>query len=253
MAQPRRRGESDIYHIIARGTGKQLIFEDDSDRGAFLSMLGNDLAHFGVKLYAWCLMGNHVHFLMHAPMESISKCMQHLCSVYAQYFNQRTGRVGHLFQERFKSEPVDDDEYLLTVVKYIHLNPDKAGIAPYDSYPWSSFKEYLGTPRICDTSFVSEVFGGDEEYESFHALPECGDCIDVDKVRSATRAMPDELAIAIARDALAPIEMAQVKSLPKLKRNACVLKMRTAGLSVRQIERLTGISRGVIAEIKPDK
>lgn len=249
----RRQCESNIYHVISRGTGRQIIFEDDDDREMFLRLLEKSTADYSVQVLAWCLMGNHFHLLLRAPLGDISACMKALCGRYAQLFNAVHGRVGHLFQERFKSEPVEDEPYLAVVVSYIHFNPEKAGLCRFDRYPWSSYAEYLGGGRargICATEFVLDYFGGVEEFERFHAVHAVeAQCMDVDLPRLATRSMRDEDAILLATEVLGGARLADVKALPRDARNDALGKLLKAGLSIRQIERLTGIGRGVIQSI----
>ena len=168
MRIPRVQSTADIYHVIARGTGRQIIFEDDDDRQRFLMYLSAALRDAGAELLAWCLMENHVHLLIHAPLPDLSAAMRRVCGTYALRFNAKTGRVGHLFQDRFKSEAVSDDAYLMTVVRYIHENPAKAGVGAVDAYPWSSYREYVGAPVLCTTDFVLEVFGGVDNFAAFH-------------------------------------------------------------------------------------
>ena len=254
MRQPRRQSEADIYHVIARGTGRQIIFEEDDDYRKFLEILAAALSRTKCELYAWCLMDNHVHLLFHAPLENISQCMKRTCGVYAQHFNEKAGRVGHLFQERYKSEPVEDDGYLLTVFSYIHYNPTKAHIAAFDEYEWSSYHEYLGQPGICTTDFMSAYFNGAEDYRQRHlARGDTGDVLDVDGPRSATRAMPDSAALRLAQDILGELGVSELKGLERTRRNEWLALLGKAGLSVRQIERLTGIGRGSIERAMRDK
>lgn len=141
MSRFRKESVGDIYHVMSRGNGRQLIFEDDNDRQFFLYKLQGCLVDAHLDLYAWCLMGNHFHLLVRGDKESLSRCMHRVCSVYARRFNAKTGHVGHLFQDRFKSEPINDESYLLTVVRYIHKNPEKGGLAPMETYKWSSYHE----------------------------------------------------------------------------------------------------------------
>lgn len=247
MRTPRKQSEQDLYHVVSRGTGRQLIFEDDDDRRAFLAMMGQALATNGVELYAWCLMGNHVHLLMHGPVDDISNCMKQLCGGYAQHFNGKAGRTGHLFQERFKSEPVEDEAYLLTVVRYIHENPAKAGIAAAWEYPWSSYGEYLGKPGLCNTELVLGMLGGTGGFDRFHREEHAdGPCLDVTSGRSRTRAMPDGVARSIAEQVLGEGFLDGLKELPVEEREPSLRLLKESGLTVRQIERLTGIGRGTI-------
>ncbi|MBO4364970.1 MAG: transposase [Eggerthellaceae bacterium] len=247
MRAPRKRSEGEIYHVIARGTGRQLIFEDDSDRKRFLEYLSDDLRLYEAELYAWCLMGNHVHLLIHASMDKLSKCMMHTCGQYARYYNEKSGRVGHLFQERFKSEPITDDEYLLTVIRYIHANPAKAGLSTIECYPWSSYGEYMGAPRLCKTEFPLSVFGGVESFKKFHECEEESSCLDVGLPQDEFFALTDARAVEIAQAAIGDIATSDVKALPRAKRDEKLRLMKRAGLSVRQIERLTGVGRSTIS------
>ena len=248
MALARKLSEADIYHVVARGTGRQLLFEDDDDYRTFLGLMKSNLNKHQVELYAWCLMSNHVHLLVHGSMPDISQCMQRLLGSYARYFNEKTGRVGHLFQERFTSQAVNDERYLLTVLAYIHHNPQKAKIAAYNEYKWSSYREYFGMARFCATSFVEALFDGPSDYGQFHAnFRDDQTVADVDRPRSATRAMPDSMALSIARDVLGRVDVSELKRLEKPRRDSLLARLKEAGLSIKQIERLTGIGRGAIA------
>ena len=247
MRVRRKQSPDDIYHVVARGTGRQLIFEDDDDRRMFLDLLAKALNRCRCELYAWCLMGNHVHLLVHAPMDSVSACMKQLLGTYSQWFNQKSGRVGHLFQERFKSEPIDTDAYLIMVVRYIHANPEKAGICDARTYPWSSYHEYAGSPRLCETSFVLDAFGGPSEFARAGADgSEVTGCLDYAETGNPRLVLPDERALAFARDLLG-IEPGDLKSLPKRTRDGMLAKLKENGFSVRQVERITGVGRNTVA------
>lgn len=254
MGTPRIQCESEIYHIICRGVGKQLIFEDDQDCERFLGLLVHAARTTSAEVLAWCFMSNHVHLLFHAPMEQISLCMKSVCGSYAQLFNARHDRVGHLFQERFRSEPIGDESYLLTVVRYIHFNPEKAGLAGQTQYRWSSYQEYVGCPKvrsICSTELVLGLFGGVEGFVAFHKVhAEEVSRMDIDSLRSATRSMPDEQALVIAQQTLDGRDPSELKSLERKERNRMLVALLASGLSIRQLERLTGIGRGVIQKAR---
>ena len=262
MRTPRERSIADIYHVVARGVGRQIIFECDEDRLGFLKAINRCFNEGGCTVYAWCLMSNHVHLLVKAPIEVLSAALARALSIYAIGFNSKYERVGHLFQDRFSSEPVNDDAYLLTVIRYIHQNPVKAGLSKIDGYPWSSYNEYIGWNShaksisapgftgLCEISFPLAIFGGIDAFKRFHAAGSNDSCLDVRSGRSATKPMPDELAIRMAREALGPVRLQDVKALEPYERNCALLKLRHAGLTVRQIERLTGIGRGIIQRAK---
>lgn len=248
MAKCRIASEAEIYHVMARGTGKQIIYEDKDDRVVFLRMLRHAVKTHGVKLYAWCLMQNHFHLLIHGNLENLSQCMRELCGNYAQWFNKKAGRVGHLFQERYKSEPVDDEAYLLSVIRYIHENPQKAGICAMSRYEWSSYREYATRPELCDTSFVLDILGGVEFFRKFHEEShESLERIDREEARQRVRLLNEDAIVQEAKRLLGDITLAQVKALPKTERNALLHRLKSEGFTTRQIERLTGVGRSIVS------
>ncbi len=126
--QARKKSESGIYHIMLRGINQQQIFEDEEDNTKFIQVLKDCKAVSEYKILAYCLMGNHVHILIKIEKEPIEQVFKRICGRYVYWYNVKYQRVGHLFQDRFKSEPVEDDAYLMTVIRYIHQNPVKAGL-----------------------------------------------------------------------------------------------------------------------------
>jgi putative transposase len=134
-----------IYHVYARGNEKRAIFRDDTDRLKFISILSDVKKSIDFEIYAYVLMPNHYHILMCDPEENLAKIMKLINTAYAVFFNWRHKRVGHLFQGRFKSIIVGDDEYFLELTRYIHLNPvTKDPAKKPDIYKWSSFHQYSG-------------------------------------------------------------------------------------------------------------
>ncbi|WP_455137551.1 transposase [Thermophilibacter sp.] len=255
MPRTARKGaETDLYHVIVRGTGRQIIFEDDADRRRYLRLLSHDLTEHEGALLAWCLMDNHAHLLFHMPLEEVSALMRTLGSSYALWFNERHDRVGHLFQGRFRSEPIESEAYLLTVVRYIHQNPLKAGLcAACDEWPWSSYRSYLRGEKdtrlqeLIDCDLVLGLLGGTTEFEQFHLIAdEAAPCLDMGRATSR-RFIPDEEALHVARAVLRVTRPEEVRALPRPRRDEALRTLRGARLSIRQIERITGVSRGVVS------
>ena len=251
-ARHRSESEADIYHVVSRGTGRQVIFEDDDDRCDYLGILRNAIADHNGEILAWCLMDNHVHLLLRIGLPDLSEAMRIINSSYALRFNKKYGRVGHLMQGRFKSEPIDSDEYLLTAIRYIHQNPEKAGIAKTKDYRWSSYREYLDRYKTAetaaDTSFVLGIIGDAGEFARFHeTLDSTAACIDENRGR---RVLDDESALRAAKTLLGSVKVEEVASLPKAQRDEALCKLKSARLSVRQIERLTGVPKSIVAKAK---
>ena len=135
--------ESAFYHITSRGNLRDRIFFDDRDKEMFLEILKRTKERYGYLLHAYALMGNHYHLLIETPKANISQIMQNINTSYTVYINKKYRRSGHLFQGRFKGIIVDKDEYLLTLSRYIHLNPVRAKIVQWpEDYRWTSYKAY---------------------------------------------------------------------------------------------------------------
>jgi REP element-mobilizing transposase RayT len=127
------------FHVFARGVDHLAIFRDDDDRLAFLGLLVRVIGLDAWRTHAFCLMDTHVHLVVEAPLTRISKGMQRLLGTYAQRFNQRHGRVGHLFGDRFGARVIDSESYLGDVVEYVLLNPVRAGMTDSAAdWPWSA-------------------------------------------------------------------------------------------------------------------
>ena len=134
--------ENVSHHIVGRGSRKDRIFYSDEDYERFLSLLWKYKNKFKAKLYAYCLMPNHIHLLLDtATKQLLSKTMHGISLSYAMYFNSKYKKCGHLWQNRYKNNLVRNDQYLLNVVNYIEYNPVKAGICTKpEEYPWSSYR-----------------------------------------------------------------------------------------------------------------
>ena len=140
---PRILIENACYHLIARGNQKQRVFLANEDFKEYLEILRKYKKKFGFKLYAYCLMPNHIHMVGQIEVaKNLSKFMQGITLVYTIYFNQKYTGVGHLWQGRFKNKVIAKDQYLVDCISYVELNPVRAQLvnAAYE-YPWSSYKE----------------------------------------------------------------------------------------------------------------
>jgi putative transposase len=136
---PRQLAESGIYHVMLRGVNRDSIFLDDDDCARFLHSLGQAKDASGCRVLAYCLMSNHAHLVIRTGDEPIGAVIKRLGVRYAGWFNRKYGRVGHLFQDRFKSLPVEDDAYFVTLLRYVWNNPVEAGLVDLpEEYFWSS-------------------------------------------------------------------------------------------------------------------
>ena len=147
--QLRLEYEGALYHVTARGNGRQAIYLDDTDRRRFLDLLGQEIEQQQWRCYAYCLMDNHYHLLLETPEGNLSRGMRRLNGTYTQAFNRRHERVGHVLQGRFTSILVDKDAYLLELCRYIVLNPVRAKLVrTVHAWPWSSYRATAGRASI---------------------------------------------------------------------------------------------------------
>ena len=151
----RIKSSTGIYHLITRGINQQNIFSFDDDYERLLNTLTRYCRKSACEIYAYCLMDNHIHLLLKEGQEPIATTMKKIGTSYVYYYNWQYNRKGHLFQDRYKSEPVEDDAYFLTVLRYIHLNPQKTELTDDPAtYPYSSYTEYTDKVKITDTAFA---------------------------------------------------------------------------------------------------
>jgi REP element-mobilizing transposase RayT len=177
MARPLRiEYENAIWHVTSCGNEQKDIYRDDADREYFLLLLSQTVIRFGWHLMSWVLMSNHYHLLFQTPQTNLSKGMQWLNGRFAQYFNRRYNRRGHLFQGRFHGALVERESYLLNVARYVVLNPVRAGMVSHPAeWQWSSYRQTAGLEQPDSWLAIGdllETFGGMnpngcEEYVSF--------------------------------------------------------------------------------------
>ena len=163
MARPLRlEVPNGIYHVTARGNERAPIFRDDADRREFLDLLADVHEHYGWRILAYCLMGNHYHLMAQTPEPNLAQGMRQLNGVYAQSFNRRHDRVGHLLAGRYGARLVQADEYLLAATRYIVRNPVRAGFCRSPSgWRWSSHRATAGNiqpPRFLDITALLSYY-----------------------------------------------------------------------------------------------
>jgi REP element-mobilizing transposase RayT len=168
--RPRLFAPGLLYHVIVRGNQRRKTFLDESDYQAYLERLGRYRRKFGHTLHAFCLMPNHVHLLVESSHEPLAKFMQGLQQSYSQYFNLRHRKTGHVFQGRYKAIVCQQDEYLLQLIRYIHLNPVRAGtVREPEQYLYSGHRAYLEgkATEVIDPRKVLGLMGGRARYRAF--------------------------------------------------------------------------------------
>lgn len=245
----REKSATGIYHIMIRGINRQAIFEDDEDRLKFLKVIKAFKDDQGFELYAYCLMNNHVHLLLKEELDSVATIMKRICGSYVYWYNRKYERCGHLFQDRYKSEVVESDRYFLTVLRYIHQNPLKAGLVKsIDDYKWSSYNDYIGNKSgIVDIEFVLDIFSINDEktlelFKEFNLEENQDACLEI---KEKQKISDNEIMIYMAQQGIDNINKFQ--QLEKSKKIALLSDLKSVdGISVRQLARITGVSKSFI-------
>jgi len=249
----RRKSSTGVYHVVMRGINKKRIFEEEQDYQKYLDTLSKYKKICGYELYAYCLMSNHIHLLMKEGREDLGNVFRRIGASFVYWYNRKYSRSGHLFQGRYKSEAVETDRYFLTVMRYIHQNPLKAGmVKEIQAYPWSSYHEYIKNANLCDTKFALGLFASNAQqalklWKEFNQEKNDDRCLEYDDgIR-----LNDSEAATVIQNVAEVKSPGEIQNFAKQKRNKAIKEFRRIGLSIRQIERLTGISFGVIREIRP--
>ncbi|PLS03349.1 REP-associated tyrosine transposase [Neobacillus cucumis] len=253
----RVKSRTGIYHVMWRGANRQEIFHEEQDRIKFLSILEKYKVKADLRIYAWCLMGNHVHLLVKEGSEALSTTMKRIGVSFVSYYNWKYQTNGHLFQDRFRSEKVEDIQYLLTVVRYIHQNPVKAGMVNrVDEWHWSSCRGYYGRPtyskELHDCDYILGLFSGNQtianaRFIEFNESDNNDECLE--EPAFYKRRLTDEEARLEIREHLGAIEIVHVKSLPKQQRMEIFREVKKIrGLSHRQAARILGVSASLVSK-----
>lgn len=239
--RPRQLAESGIYHAIARGVNRDAIFLEDEDFEHFLHALAMVKEASGCAVLGYCLMINHVHLVLRTRREPIGSVMKRVGVRYASWFNRKYGRVGHLFQDRFRSLPVETDEYFVALLRYVWNNPVEAGLVvrPED-YRWSSRRLLGRTSQLVDgdelrslvpSNLVAEPVGRPAVF-----LPE----LDRPPGRPPARAQHD--VNRLLRRISGADGPEQFHSLSAMARRRTIGELRTRSVPYAQIAQATGMS-----------
>ena len=242
-----------IYHVILRSVNQHIIFEGDSDYQRFLYILSDVKKKYNIDIYAYCLMDNHIHLILHSPPEELSSFFRSFGARFVLWYNKKYSRTGHLFQERFHSEAIESEEYFLTALNYVHNNPVKANVCRYPSdYRYSSYNAYFGEfNRLVNVSFACDVVGSKVELQRFMARED--DSPEIPELEGAppdrNRYLSDERAIELFHSVTHMSSISDAVSLPVKDRNAYVRTLKSKGLTNKQIARVFDISPTTVKRI----
>ncbi len=250
---PRILSSTGLYHVMFRGINHLNIFEEKEDYQKMLEIFRKIKETEGIEIYAYCLMTNHVHiFLKEKELGDIKKVMHKLLTTYVVWYNRKYQRTGSLIGNRYKSEPIEDEIYYFSLVRYIHQNPVRANLCKVlTEYEWSSYNDYItkGTNVITDVEFTLEMLSSNkkEAIKQFEELHQIGDMMDF-SITNTKKLTPAQINRRIKT--ISGIEAESISLLPKNERNEILAELRSAGLTIGQLVRATGISRGIVTNAK---
>lgn len=261
--QRRALSSSKIYHVILRGNSGRDIFLDNEDRQKFLNILTEKKKNNKYLLYAYCLMDNHLHLILKEVSDNISHLMKRINTAYAIYFNKKYQRRGHLFQDRFKSEAIEEESYLLAAIRYIHNNPLKAKLvkSPQD-YKWNSYQAYLtNQTALVAVRNILNIFSDNLEqalllFVEFSQTEDNHNFLEYKEDIQNKKEINTYLKALDYRDRFLKRNHLQLDSLKdrknKLFRDKLIRELKKKStLSIREIANLLEINRGIVEPIKP--
>lgn len=254
--QRREISNSKVYHVIVKGIDDQDIFYDDQDRRYFLKQILNLKKEINYDVYSYCLMTNHIHMVIKSEEKVLSKIMQSLMIRYVYYFNSRYERSGPLVQNRFKSKCVENQKYFLEVCRYIHRNPEKAGMAKTQNYKWSSYQEYLGEEKIINKKVLLHYFNNDisefVKYTTNLKLDDVENLYDYAEYEIRNRLLDEEVSQIIMKEfKICDIKDVAIffknKSKEELEKDLKVIK-NIKGTNKSQVARILRVNRKFVSD-----
>ncbi len=251
----RERSGSGIYHVVLRGINKQDIFNDLEDRLRFVETLEKYKAICDFQLYGYCLMSNHIHILIKEGIETISQIMKRIGTSYVYWYNNKYERYGPLFQDRYKSETVEDDTYLQVVLRYIHQNPKKAGMVQrLEDYRWSSYGDYIKQKNtLVNIDYILNIYSENAaaglyaftKFSNEYIKDETAN-VHIDYEVNTRGSKKDEEVRRVIEEIVDNDNPQIIQQFDKNKRDEILRNLKGEGLSIRQLARITGIGRRII-------
>lgn len=254
--QARSKSASGIYHVMLRGNERKAVFLDENDKNKFVDIMLQKKDGTAISLYAYCVMDNHVHVVIQEVEQSLDRFMKRIGVTYAAYFNKKYKRVGHVFQDRFRSETIDDEAYLLSVIRYIHRNPFASELSPTTNYPWSSYPSYMGhadrfplLPEMENilSQFSSDRYNAIQRFGEFHLSEETQhpflDIVDENGENA------EELLKSFLQNRSISIEDLQKNEQQLILTELIQMLIARSKISCRQVAQLIGINREKVRKI----
>jgi putative transposase len=261
--QARSKSELGIYHVMLRGNERKSIFLDEEDKNRFVEIMLQKKEVAGSHLYAYCIMDNHVHMVIRElengqPLETL---MKRIGVTYALYFNKKYKRVGHVFQDRFRSEIIEDESYLLSVIRFVHKNPVQSEMVQGLNYSWSSYHWYIGfkknLPLLAEMEDVLGQFSQDrriavKRFVEFHQEEETRAFLDVSE-DSGNGENAENILESFLQSHNRTKEDLNRSENRAIAAELIEILVRKSGISGREVAEITGINREKVRKILVSK
>ncbi len=235
----RKESSTGYYHVMLRGINQEFLFLKEASKRRLLDLIKEQQKAGFFELGAWCIMDNHTHMLLCAEINMLSRAIKIINIKYASYYNLNQNRTGPVFGDRYRSEAIENDNYLLGVLRYIHTNPVKAGLAKFPAeHKWNSYKEYLYTPQYINSeqkNYLLSIFGSNlQDFEKFHEQDDDLVYLDINEYEAMRK---EELATKVINSICEKHGIASIKSIqsnPHLFAFACKKLVQEIGLPLRR-------------------
>lgn len=257
----RKYSNTGCYHIMLRGNERKNIFLDDEDRLRFINILHKKQSEAELSYYAYCIMDNHVHLVLKDYINEISLIMKGIATSYAMYFNNKYQRVGHVFQDRFKSEAVEDERYLMSVIRYVHYNPIKANMVESpEHYLWSSYQWYMDPDeeegKLVDAQYILGMIAENRdvailEFRRFFMEKNNDQFLDEDEVSVCTLDEGETFLHNYLKKNWSGISKDKIRTNKDLRTEVIAALRTYTKLPVVKIASLLGVNRGIVVRVKP--
>lgn len=243
---------TDYYHVMIRGISKEFVFKTKEQKEKLLKLIIEQMENELIEVGAWCIMDNHVHLLIKANLEDMSKAIKIINLKYAAYYNNSKQRTGPVFGDRYKSENIEDDKYFLGVLRYIHNNPLNAKLVHnIEEYKWSSYHTYLSnedrlvTKEIRDL-ILSLIGASSDKFREFHNKKDDSVFLDTKEEMERVKFELGQKIIAEIFTQNGIVDAKELKLRPNIIDDLVKRLSEKSNLSIRQISKLTGLSIGNI-------
>lgn len=243
MRKRRQYSKTGLYHTVIRGVNKQNIFLDQNDKRFFIALIKRFSKKYTIQIHSYCLMDNHVHMVLGDANMALSVFMQVVSSVYARYFNRKYDRIGHLYQDRFLSEVIENNGYLVVACRYVIQNPERALICNTNEYKWSSYASYKNKNSFVCRKLLLSHFGNLKKLYEYLSVMGREKCIDISlRPSEKEKDYIDRIKICLQVDnPKLPPDIPMHELYTKLRR------LKNKGFSIRVISRVTGIDKHIVA------